>query len=143
MDADRIAESGSVRLVEAVGELERQRVLSGWELERGFRLALAEMQVRGIGRHWFAGFDRLAIDDEVMMPGAFGGLARRLHAHALDAHLHREFLGHRCTVGGRDEISAIGRRRKRRQRCGSGKNGKGKNSFHGGSPAVRLQGISS
>ena len=52
----------------AIGELKRQRVPAGRQGDLRLRLALAEVEVLVVERHELAGWNRTAVDDQMMVP---------------------------------------------------------------------------
>lgn len=73
-----------------IGKLHGQAVLAGRQSDGGFGLTFAKMAMLVIHRYRYIFFDICGIDQQVMMPGTCGHVARRSDCHALDREPHRE-----------------------------------------------------
>ena len=80
--------------MEAVGELQGERVVPGSELETGFRLPLAEMHVDLVRRNDLSPAHGTLVDEDVVVPTARDHSAGRFDGHALHAHHDRHWAPH-------------------------------------------------
>lgn len=106
----------------AVRELERELVLARAQLDFGFALALAEMQMLGVHRDNLTGWNRRSIDNQMVMTGSGDEFARRLDFHSIDPELHEELLG--------DLLAVLQVREKGASAFRSGNETGGRNGFH-------------
>jgi hypothetical protein len=77
--------------VDAVCELQLQRVLAGRQLDLRLGLAFAEVQVLRILSDDRTLWSALRVDQQVVMAAASFDLTRRFHENVLGGHLHEHF----------------------------------------------------
>src|SRR5471032_1974269 len=102
-DLDGRAHARTIGLVQAVGELERQDVGAGRQLDFGLGLALAEVDVLVVGRDHFARLDRRRVDQQVVVAGVGRHVAGRLDFHAGNGELDPERAGDGRAIKGLDK----------------------------------------
>lgn len=88
----------------AVGKLQRQRMPTGCQLNHGFRLALAEMQMRGVLGHGFTPGDKTAVNNQMMVARAVNRFPCRTDLHAFNPHDHLHIPACRGAVSRLDDI---------------------------------------
>ncbi len=89
---NRLAPVLAIGFMMAVGELQRQRMLTGGELELGLGLALAEMNVRCILGNHIAPFDAGAVHNNVKMACSIHYFSGLVYLHAFYFHSNLECL---------------------------------------------------
>jgi len=91
-DMNRLAPALAIGFMMAVGELQRQRMLTGSERESALGLPLAEMNVRFILGNHIALFDAGAIHNNVKMACSIHYFSGLMYPHACYFHSNLECL---------------------------------------------------